>query len=74
MPVGIISPGITPQIIFSTIYDFMLVVLLRSIVNVTETCQVCTEGCRILRRSFRHRILNRDVKETVAEYAIGKRM
>ena len=52
----------------------MLVVLLRCIVNGTETCQVGTEGCRILRRSFRHRILNRDVKETVAEYAIGKRM
>ena len=52
----------------------MLVVLLRSIVNVTETCQVGTEGCRILRRPFRHSILDKDVKETVAEYAIGKRM
>ena len=64
MPVGIISPGITPQIIFSTIYDFMLVVLLRSIVNVTETCQVGTEGCRILRRLIQPSKLDSHVEHT----------
>ena len=73
MAVDMISPGITPtnNILY---YDFMLVVLLRSIVNVTETCQVSTEGCRILRRPLRHSILDRDVKKTVAEHAIGKCM